>query len=376
MTPYKILMISTDKEVLTAGSPAFNRQTAYLRNFERADVLVLGVPHRARIEQGNLKMWSYGGASKLSSFLRTFSGHVRQVRAERYDVIYTQDVLYCGILGFLFALLCKGSAFVTQLHGNYVDNPLWIQQRIQNRLLNSIGKFLIRKSDYIRCVSKRIVEYVAGEMHIDRLKLVSLPIGINGDEFNAKGVSVAARGKKILFCGRLIPEKEPLFFCDIVIPILKKHAEFSAQIIGEGELQPVIAARFAAEGLEDRLEMPGLLDARSLAQCYKEGFCLVHTAFWEGWGLPMVEASACGLPVITTDTGCAGEVIIDGVNGIVCAGKDKEMFIQAVEKLIVDSKRYMDMCTRGAQLASAWTFDTLRDKTEQFLEHAANETKQ
>lgn len=378
MNKIKILTIGTDKSLLEEGSVAYNRQVEYYKNFELAHILVLGNSQKLVLEKTNpnnsVKFFSYGGSNRIFSYLKTFFGHLKEVRKNKYDIIYVQDVMYCGILGYVFRIFSNHSKFITQIHGDYLDNPLWINQRLENKFLNIVGKFLARKSDFVRCVSNRIVIYLNEKLKIEKEKLVSLPIGINGDEFNVKDVDINKREKKIIFCGRLISEKEPLFFCNIVIPILKKHHEFSVQFIGEGNLKDEILKKFTYEScgvdLTNRVEMLGFMGARAVARYYKAGFCLIHTAFWEGWGLPMVEASACGLPVITTDNGCAGEVIVDEVNGIVRDSKDVKVFETELERLINDKVLYEKMCSEGAKLANEWTFESMRNKTEKFLEES------
>jgi glycosyltransferase involved in cell wall biosynthesis len=147
---------------------------------------------------------------------------------------------------------------------------------------------------------------------------------------------------------------------------------FKVEFIGEGNLKDKIVERFKEVGMEDRVIMLGFLGARAVARYYKKGFVLIHTAFWEGWGLPMVEASACGLPVVTTDTGCAGEVVIDNVNGIVLDSKIAEDYIVKIDELINDRSKFKEMCEAGNKLSTEWTFESMRTKTEKFLIDSLN----
>jgi glycosyltransferase involved in cell wall biosynthesis len=372
MEKVKILTIGTDKSLLDYGSISQTRQVEYFKNFKSADLLLLGSAKKVRETHGNVTFYSFGGSKRIMSFVKTFFGFLPSIFGNKYDLIYVQDVMYCGILGYIFSLFTPRTKFITQLHGDYIDNPLWINQRLENRFLNVAGKFLIRRSDKIRCVSIRIVNYLHNKLKIKKSKLASLPIGINGDEFNSDGVDVEKREDIFIFCGRLIDEKEPLFFCDIVIPLMKKYPNFKVEFIGEGNLKDKIVERFKEVGMEDRVIMLGFLGARAVARYYKKGFVLIHTAFWEGWGLPMVEASACGLPVVTTDTGCAGEVVIDNVNGIVLDSKIAEDYIVKIDELINDRSKFKEMCEAGNKLSTEWTFESMRTKTEKFLIDSLN----
>jgi glycosyltransferase involved in cell wall biosynthesis len=372
MNNVKILVIGTDKSILEEGSVPQKRQVEYFKNFALADILILGVAKTVSISSGNTNIYSYGGASKLKNIFRAFVSTYKNLKSKKYDIIYTQDVLYCGILGYILSKFTNVK-FIPQIHGDYLDNPLWINQRKENKVLNKIGIWLVRRADYVRCVSKRIVKQFVEQYGIDPKKLVSLPIGIDGDAFNTKdALAPENRKKQILFVGRMIPEKEPLFFAELTIPVLQKYPEFSVVVIGEGDLKKDMAALYDKAGVLDRIEFTGFLNPMQLARYYKSAYAYIKTAFWEGWGLPMVESSACGLPCISTDTGCAGEVIIDRVNGRAIDSRNAKDFTDALFEIIENKELYKSMCDNAERLAVEWTFVAMREKIEKFLVDAKN----
>jgi glycosyltransferase involved in cell wall biosynthesis len=167
-------------------------------------------------------------------------------------------------------------------------------------------------------------------------------------------------------------EKEPHFFCDIVIPILKKYPEFKAVMIGEGSLKDELKKRFEEVSLTERVSFPGFLKFSEIAKYYKSSFLFIHSAFWEGWGLPMVESTCCGLPNITTDTGCAGEVVINNYNGIILNSKNASDYTNEIEKLIHDEAKYNLLVENCLKSGDEWTFKTMARKTETFLLLAQN----
>ncbi len=62
------------------------------------------------------------------------------------------------------------------------------------------------------------------------------------------------------------------------------------------------------------------------------------TSNYEGWGLAAVEAASYGLPIIMTNVGCAGELIKDGVSGLVVPVGDQKKLTEAMGQLIVDKE--------------------------------------
>jgi glycosyltransferase involved in cell wall biosynthesis len=86
---------------------------------------------------------------------------------------------------------------------------------------------------------------------------------------------------------------------------------------------------------------------------------------YEGWGRVLIEAMAYAVPIVTTDVGCAGEVVKDGVHGYVVPVRDETAFANALSRLVADRQlreRYGKQARRDvrkthvtlAAYATAW----------------------
>ena len=62
----------------------------------------------------------------------------------------------------------------------------------------------------------------------------------------------------------------------------------------------------------------------------------VYASWYEGFGLPPLEAMACGVPVVTTDCGGVLEYAIDGYNSLVTPIRDPTALAQAIQRLLSD----------------------------------------
>ena len=65
-------------------------------------------------------------------------------------------------------------------------------------------------------------------------------------------------------------------------------------------------------GLKDEVHLVGLVGEDDLAGLYQNAFCYVFPSFYEGFGLPPLEAMACGLPVIASNTSATPEICGEG----------------------------------------------------------------
>ena len=74
---------------------------------------------------------------------------------------------------------------------------------------------------------------------------------------------------------------------------------------------PEIEAAIAAAGLNDRVLLPGFVPDAELVYLYSRAYALVQPSLMEGFGLPAVEAMACGTPVVSSRAGSLPEVVGD-----------------------------------------------------------------
>lgn len=114
----------------------------------------------------------------------------------------------------------------------------------------------------------------------------------------------------ILATGRLCPQKD---FSTLVkaFALLRKNRKVSLVILGEGELRVDLEAQIDDLGLADCIHLPGFVD--NPFAWMRRASLLVLSSAYEGFGLVLVEAMACGTPVVSTDCPSGpSEILEDG----------------------------------------------------------------
>ncbi|MEU8262036.1 glycosyltransferase [Micromonospora sp. NPDC048999] len=86
-------------------------------------------------------------------------------------------------------------------------------------------------------------------------------------------------------------------------------------LAGSGTLPEELASRITALGLGDRIEVRPDVSPADLVGLYQGASVFLQTSYEEGLGLSTIEAMACGLPVVSTASAGALEVVVDGVTG-------------------------------------------------------------
>jgi glycosyltransferase involved in cell wall biosynthesis len=153
----------------------------------------------------------------------------------------------------------------------------------------------------------------------------------------------------LLIAGRLAPEKRVDRFLDLVSRIRSKVTDpVCGIIVGDGPLRKSLQERAVGLGL-----MPPVLEFRGavsdLAEVYRESDIFVFTSDSEGTPNVLLEASASGLPIVTTRTGDTPDVVRDGETGFLCDCGDEEGLASAVLKLVGDEELRRRVGAQGRQ---------------------------
>jgi glycosyltransferase involved in cell wall biosynthesis len=106
-------------------------------------------------------------------------------------------------------------------------------------------------------------------------------------------------------------------FLEAVSELYKHRQDFSVLLVGEGPDQQVMQNYAQDLGLNEvQLEFAGLKQGDELISLYQSASFLVQSSHYETFGTVVIEAMACGLPVVSTNTGIAASIINDS-NGII-----------------------------------------------------------
>ncbi|ENV55936.1 hypothetical protein F951_03120 [Acinetobacter soli CIP 110264] len=117
--------------------------------------------------------------------------------------------------------------------------------------------------------------------------------------------------------------------------------------------------------IEDRVKFLGRLSEDELASTYKGALCLLFPSLYEGFGLPVIEAMACGTPVITSNTTSLFE-IGQGSTIQIDPNQIKEI-INSIEDLIKDSAIREKIINYGYQRAKNYEWETSKKQTKNSL---------
>jgi glycosyltransferase involved in cell wall biosynthesis len=180
-----------------------------------------------------------------------------------------------------------------------------------------------------------------------------VPAGLDCDRFKpdekneqlAEKLCISKDSTRILFVGRLVPEKGIFDLLNAFSMLLKKVANVELLVVGSGSLsmQLQISRLMANLKIAGKVKSLGSIDYSNMPQIHNlaDVFCLpsVPTKIWaEQFGYSMVEAMACGKPVVSTFSGSIPEVVKNGTTGILVKPNDPGGLESALEELILNKQ--------------------------------------
>jgi glycosyltransferase involved in cell wall biosynthesis len=110
-----------------------------------------------------------------------------------------------------------------------------------------------------------------------------------------------------------------------------------------------------AAGVADHIEWSGYLSDEKLLEAYLGADALVHASRLEGFGLPVLEAMACGLPVVCANVSALPEVAGDAA--ILVDPDDPDKMADAIGRVLTDPDLAADLARRGRTRAAEFTWD-------------------
>jgi glycosyltransferase involved in cell wall biosynthesis len=211
--------------------------------------------------------------------------------------------------------------------------------RAYRKLLPQLIERLYRYADAVVGVSHGVSRYIAGRYHVPAHKLHTIYNPIVDEELLAKAEAepfhpwLREKSKPVLLAvGRLTVQKD-------FETLLRAFAEVRQQtecrllILGEGEKRGELEALAQALGVADDVAMPGFTD--NPYACMSRADALVLSSRWEGLPTVLVEAMACGCPVVATDCPSGPDEILEGGKwGPLVAVGDPEALAAAILKTL------------------------------------------
>ncbi len=125
-------------------------------------------------------------------------------------------------------------------------------------------------------------------------------------------------------------------------------------------------------GCGERLHLAGRVPTEELVRLYRRAALVVVPSRYEGFGLPAVEAMACGAPVVTTSAGALSEVVETGGGGITVPPDDPEALAKAIADLLAHPEERHRLGGRARpRVESAYAWPRVAERTAEVYQQVS-----
>jgi glycosyltransferase involved in cell wall biosynthesis len=217
----------------------------------------------------------------------------------RAHVVHTHNNVPL-IYGSLAGKLAGGPAVIQTRHGQALGTTR------RHRAAVRLASLLTRR---VVCVSEDSRQISAAE-GIPERKLMVIRNGIDTTRFAYRGPIIKGPAVAV---GRLVPAKGVDILIRAVSIIVRSHRDFTLVVAGDGPARPRLEQLAQEFGIENHVRFLG--EVSDVPALLARSSMLVQPSLSEGIPLTVLEAMACGLPVVATRVGGTSEVVEDGITG-------------------------------------------------------------
>ncbi|MDP3963091.1 MAG: glycosyltransferase family 4 protein [bacterium] len=361
----RILFLSHDKSILQDGSVSQRRMQEYGKFCDGLWVIVTTPKGFTEKRIGpNIRIIPTDSWNRFFYVCDMARIASRLVRQDRIDLVSSQDPFEFGVIG-VWLKWWHGVRLQIQEHGDFYSHPWWRRESMMNRIRALIGRWVLRRADGIRVVSKRI-ERALIAMGIALKKISTVSVFVDIERFFAADATLrksSGGAFTILAMGRLVPQKNVPLLLEAFSDIASRYSDARLRIVGKG------AERRDLEVLARRLNIVHRVEftewTEDPAAEYRACDLYVLPSNYEGWPRAIAEAMASRLPIIMTDMGSAGEFLINEMNGLVVPVGDRAALARALSRMIKDDPLRERLGRAAFETASAYSKES---HIQQFVE--------
>jgi glycosyltransferase involved in cell wall biosynthesis len=268
--------------------------------------------------------------------IRALRSMTEQIRAgERWDVVHDVQCLGWGLLG----LRALGLPLVTTVH-----HPLTVDRRASfvrdTDLREAIGtmafypigmqSFVARRLDRVLTSSEWSADQIARDFRVSPERIRNVSNGLDTDLYSPDA-SVEKQPDELLCVGRAGDPNKGIRTLIAALARGPKHLKLT--LVDSNHPDNPVFKWARQEGVEKRLDVTGRVATDELVALYRRAAIVVVPSRTEGFGLPAVEAMACGTPVVASAAGALPEVLRIGGGGLLVAPDDPAALADGISRL-------------------------------------------
>lgn len=301
--------------------------------------------HRIKMSRSGTKL-----VSEIKSLWSIFSV-VRNVRPDIIHGVTIKPVVYsslisriCGVKKRVFSISGLGYVFID-------ESP---KAKVLRQIISRLYKFGLNNANSTVIFQNATDRQSFIDLNIVQPSSASLIRGSGVDLSEYRYSPVAADKPSVMFLARLLKDKGVIEFCEAVKLLRDKYPNVDFVLVGD--LDPENPNSMSTEELTKYVD-DGIVRhigyRKDIPQVISSSTIMVLPSYREGLPKSLIEAAACGRAVVTTDVPGCRDAIVPNVTGILVPPKTTSELAIAIEGLLNNPERTVDMGKQGRKFAES-----------------------
>lgn len=287
------------------------------------------------------------------------------LQKEDFDILHAYE-----ITAFPYILTKNRKPIVVQAFGNEWYKTKGLIKRLFLTPVNYPLKLCMRKAEAIASEGEIQSKEIVDLFNINRKKIFEIPDGVDLSQIEEylsqasvtrKDLGLSEDDFVIINVNRIEKVKGVYYLIEALGRIKKEIDNVKLILIGTGTDEERIYTLINKLGLSDIIKHFRNVDDKLLFNYYKLADLSVTPTLYEGLPLVILEAMACGLPIIATNTSENPQVVKDGVNGLLVPTADSQAIANAVIKLN-DKNKLKKMGSESKKIIKDYDWEIIAKK--------------
>lgn len=289
---------------------------------------------------------------------------------KRTDIVYSGSDFFPDVLpAFLYTRLRRNTRWIQCIFHIYPD---W-RTRPGNKainfaaaLLQRFSLWLARHADGVVNINSEVREALIAR-GFDARKIAIITPGIDLDYIAAIPPGNDQDAYDAVFLGRLNPSKGIFDLPPIWKKVTERLPQARLAIIGGGSeaITAKLTAEFEAHGLRGNLDLLGYVETEKIYAILKRARIFVFPSHEEGFGIAIVEAMACGAPVVSWDLPVYNKLFGGAITTVPLG--DQQAFAEALLALLRNTETNTDMISQARQRAQRYSWPRVSQDMQLWL---------
>ena len=253
---------------------------------------------------------------------------------------------------------------VHHIHGSSIYGDTFLPAGLYVHLTEKIIPLFYRGVPFIAVSESTKAELVRMGLRADDIEIIH-----NGVDHVAYGPDESIRSDDpLIVCVTRLKKYKGAHLLLQAMPKVKREIPNAKLVItGKGDYEPKLHALSRKLGLKDTVEFAGFVERGEKANLYRRAQVVVNPSAKEGWGLTVMEANACGTPVVAANVQGLRDSVKDGETGLLYPHSDIDAMADAIVRLLKDKELRTKLGEQSMAWSRKFTWDKAADEVEAMM---------